>query len=236
MNYAIILLAGEGKRMHSPIPKQFLRVRNVPVFIYTAKAFDSHPEIDGVLLVVHPDYLDDVSSIIKTFNLAKVKAIVAGGATRQMSVFNGLDALLSFAQPNDIVLIHDAARPLVSSRIITDNILATLSHGAAETVLETSDTLTFSSNGILLESPLNRSHVYQVQTPQSFSYQLIHDAHLDMAKQKNHSLTDDAQAVHQMGAPVYLVRGDRFNFKITTPEDFALFEAWVEKQGRDTDD
>lgn len=235
MNYAIILLAGEGKRMQNPTPKQFLRVRNTPVFVYTTKAFDSHPDIDGVLLVVHPDYLQEVTAMTHTFKLTKVQGIVAGGATRQASVLRGLDGLFPKVKPEDIVLIHDAARPLVSPSIITENILAARSHGAAETVLEVSDTLTYSSDGLTLHSPLKRDHVYQVQTPQTFRYQLIRDAHNKLTERHIHGLTDDAQAVHQMDIPVHLVQGNRLNFKITTPEDFALFEAWIEKQGRTND-
>ena len=235
MNYAMILLAGDGRRMHTQTPKQFLRVRNIPVFIYTTSTFNGHPDISGIVLVVHPDYIEEVDKTIKAFHLEKIVAIVSGGKTRQESVRHGLEALKNIANEADIIVIHDAARPLVSDQIITNNVAIALQKDACETVLPMSDTVITSIHGEYLETPLNRNHVFQVQTPQSFRYKIITNAHKQAEISQKNDLTDDAQAVNALGIPVHLVMGSHLNFKITNPDDFALFEAWVEKHGRHSD-
>ena len=145
MNIALIVAGGTGNRMGLDIPKQFVLVNNKPILIYTIEAFLKHPQIDDIYLVIHQDYLDEVNGWIKTYNLNKVKAVIKGGETRQISVFNGLKEMKKNGiKDDDIILIHDAARPLVNSTIISNNISTCQKYGAAVTSLGATDTILFS--------------------------------------------------------------------------------------------
>ena len=174
MNFALILAAGSGSRMgNSDRPKQFLPIYGKPLMVHTIEAFEMHDEIDGVVIVTNESYIDQVKVWCKQYDLSKVKAVVAGGNSRQISVYNGLIALKEIANDSDIVLIHDAARPLISSKIISSNIEACKKYDAVDTVIKATDTIIVSKDNETLSSIPNRSELYQGQTPQSFKLCLI---------------------------------------------------------------
>ena len=219
-NIVLITAAGSGRRMGEDRPKQFLIVNGKPLLSYTIEAFNNHPLIDEILIVTNEDYIDEVKSFSNKYS--KVKHIIKGGDTRQESVFMGL----SFLKENgyhstDIILIHDGARPLVSEKIITENIKACQEHDAVETVISATDTIIESKDGETNNKTLNRKELFQVQTPQTFKLELIFQAHTQL---QNDDATDDAQLVAKLGKEIFLVIGDKKNFKITTKEDLEYFE------------
>ena len=227
MNIGLILAAGSGSRMgNADKPKQFLPIYGKPLMIHTIEAFEVHEEIDAIVIVTNDSYVDQVKVWCKQYDLAKVKAVVAGGNERQISVYNGLQAVKNIARSdNDIVLIHDAARPLISQRIITDNINVCAEFGAVDTVIKASDTIVRSTNEQSISDIPLRKELYQGQTPQTFKLSIILDAHEQAIKNNLPDVTDDAKLVLSLGKEVRLVEGSKQNFKITTFDDLMMLKA-----------
>ena len=214
MNIALILAAGTGSRMgNADKPKQFLPIYGKPLMVHTIEAFEMNPEVDAIVISTNKEYIDDVKVMCKQYDLSKVKVVVAGGDTRQISVFNGLKGVQELgAKDDDIVIIHDSARPLISQKIIADNIKA-------------SDTIVHSENGETITNIPPRKELYQGQTPQTFKMSIIMKAHEAALNNEIPNVTDDTKLVLSLGMPVHLVEGDKLNFKITTFDDLMMLKA-----------
>ena len=227
MNIALILAAGSGSRMgNADKPKQFLPIYGKPLMIHTIEAFESHDEVEAIVVVTNDIYIDQVKVWCKQYDLSKVRAVVAGGNSRQISVYNGLLAVEELiSSKDDIVLIHDAARPLISQKIISDNIVACLKYGAVDTVIKASDTIIRSKDGEIISDIPVRSELYQGQTPQTFKFSIIKDAHERAKVEDVPNVTDDAKLVLSFGVDVHLVEGSKQNFKITTFDDLMMLKA-----------
>ena len=225
MNIALILAAGSGTRMGLETPKQFVLVKDKPLLYYSVHMFETYSELESIVIVTNKEYISEVEEIIKEYSFKKVKAIVEGGETRQDSVYNGLNKIKEFANENDVVLIHDAARPLVNHRIIYDNIKACLEFDAVDTVIQASDTIVKSVDGSGVDELPLRKELYQAQTPQTFKLGLILEAHEYARSHHVPDVTDDVKLVLSLGKEVHLVEGSKLNFKVTTPEDLELLEA-----------
>lgn len=227
MNIALILAAGIGSRMgNTDKPKQFLPLYGKPLIVHTVEAFEMHDQIDAIVISTNEQYIDQVKVWCKQYDLSKVKAVVAGGDTRQISVYNGLKGVESIgAKPDDIILIHDSARPLISQKIISANIEGCIKYDAVDTVIKASDTIVASTNNETITNIPNRKELYQGQTPQTFKFDLIQKAH-ELAKSGTiENVTDDCKLVISMGKDVHLVEGDKLNFKITTFDDLMMLKA-----------
>ena len=228
MNVALIVAAGSGSRMETADrPKQFLLVKDKPLMMYSIKAFQMHESIDAIVVVTNANAIEQVTGWCKEYQLTKVRLVVPGGYTRQESVYLGLQAVksISLDVDNDIVLIHDSARPLVSKDIISTNILACSQYGATCTAIKAKDTIARSLNAQTINDVANRQELYQCQTPQSFKLSLILNAH-ELSKNNSISAaTDDAQLVLALNKDVYLVEGSSLNFKITTDADLMVLNA-----------
>lgn len=230
MNVALIVAAGNGTRMNIEQPKQFIMVNDKPLFVYSVEAFQKNPHIDMIFIATNASYIEKVEAWCKEFRLTKVKSVFLGGETRQSSVWNGLKKMHDYIKsPHDIVLIHDAARPLVSQRIIDDNISLCERYGAVDTVIQASDTIIQSKDDETIDKILNRNELYQSQTPQSFEYGIINEAHFMALTDGVPNVTDDCKLVMYFGGEVHFVPGDKLNFKVTTFEDLELFRALVNK-------
>ncbi len=227
MNIALILAAGSGSRMgNADQPKQFLNIYNKPMIVHTIEAFEMHSGIEMIIVVTNESYIDQVKVWCKQYDLAKVKYVVAGGNSRQISVFNGISHLKSVGvKDDDNLLIHDAARPLISQKIISDNIEACDKFGAVDTVIPSSDTIIRSIDSLTIHEIGKRSELFLGQTPQSFKFKLIYDAHEYAIKTKNTETTDDCKLVVNMNHPIHLVNGSKLNFKITTFDDLMMLKA-----------
>ena len=230
MNIALIVAAGSGSRMeNADRPKQFILVKDKPLMLYSIKAFQMHESIDAIVIVTNASSIEQVKEWCKEYQLNKVRLVVAGGFTRQESVYLGLQAVKSIAldYEKDIVLIHDAARPLVDKNIISANIDACFQYDAVCTAIKVKDTIARSMNAQTISGVANRQELYQCQTPQSFKLSLILKAH-DLNKETS-TATDDAQLVLALGKDVYLVDGSSLNFKITTDADLLLLNALLKQ-------
>jgi 2-C-methyl-D-erythritol 4-phosphate cytidylyltransferase / 2-C-methyl-D-erythritol 2,4-cyclodiphosphate synthase len=216
--HVLIVAAGRGSRFGGPLPKQYCSLAGQPVLRRTVEAFLTHPAIAGVRVVIHPDDRTLYDAAVGGLDLA---APVHGGATRQESVSNGLEAIAA-AEP-DLVLIHDAARPLISAGAI-DRLIASLdTHVAAIAAVPVRDTVK-RAEGTRIADTVDRTHLWRAQTPQAFRFPDILAAHRAAA---GLDLTDDAAVAERAGHQVELVMGDEDNFKITTADDLARAEAAV---------
>ncbi|PZQ83678.1 MAG: bifunctional 2-C-methyl-D-erythritol 4-phosphate cytidylyltransferase/2-C-methyl-D-erythritol 2,4-cyclodiphosphate synthase [Ancylobacter novellus] len=214
----IVVAAGSGQRAGEGMPKQYRHIGGQTVLRRTLERFATHEGIRRVLPVIHPDHAALCAESAR--ELPGILTPVAGGATRQASVRAGLEALAD--DPPDLVLIHDAARPFVSARLISDAIATAQRHGAAVPALALVDTIkAVPEPGFLAGGP-SRDGLRSVQTPQSFRFDLILAAHRGQIGRDD--LTDDAAVAEAAGHPVASFAGDPANVKLTTPEDFVTAE------------
>lgn len=227
MNIAVILAGGSGTRMGSDIPKQFIDIYGKPLIIHTIEAFDINPNIDYVAIMCKKEFKEDLTIWIRKYGISKVKWILDGGDTRQGSVYNAIKALKNQCKENDILVIHDAARPLISQRIIDENIEGTRKFQAVDTVIPSTDTIIKSVEGEIIDDVPVRRELYLGQTPQSFKYGLIERAHEEARKKETLDATDDCQLVSRLGVKVHLIKGDKLNFKVTTFEDLLILKSII---------
>ncbi|HHT66653.1 MAG TPA: 2-C-methyl-D-erythritol 4-phosphate cytidylyltransferase [Erysipelotrichaceae bacterium] len=227
MNIAIILAAGKSERLKEiAVPKQLYLINRVPLFMYSVLTFNDLEEIDEIYLVTNEQCLSEIEQYVKQYSLTKkVKGLILGGRTRQESVYLALKHLEKIAKDDDIILIHDSARPLLEKETILKNIENTVRYGAVTTAIKVKDTI-FSESEDGVDHIVSRSRLYQAQTPQSFKYCLIKKAH-ESAVLNNVFASDDSALIKEIGYDVKIVLGTTTNFKITTIEDIKLLEMMV---------
>ena len=218
-NVAILLAAGQGKRMNSNTNKQYLHMMGKPVLAYTLEVFEKHPLIDEIILVTRAEEKSFCEQeIIKKYNFSKVKKLIAGGKERQDSVFNALKVV---DKEECLVVVHDGARPLVTPEIITDVIENTREGKSSIVAVPVKDTIKKVNNKKIVEETFKREELWAVQTPQVFTKEIITEAY-EKAFRENYKATDDASLVEKMGREVNVVLGSYENIKITTQEDIDL--------------
>ena len=221
---AIIVAAGNGTRMGCD--KQLLSLLGIPVLARTLSTFQQCNMVRDIVLVTKEEQIPDMQILVDTYQITKVKAIVAGGNERQQSVANGLDAV---SCDTVYVAIHDGARPLIQPEDIIKVITAAGETGAAALGVPVKDTIkVVDDTGKILDTP-QRSALMAVQTPQVFNFS-IYDSALKRAKELHLAVTDDCQIVEDAGYPVYIVEGSYKNIKITTPDDVALAELLLQQE------
>ena len=233
---AVVLAGGSGKRMGSDIPKQYLPIDGRPVLYYSFKAFEDCPLVDEIVLVVGKGETDScMEHMVKPWNMRKVRRAVEGGRERYHSVREGLKAV----EKADYVLIDDGARPLLTDRIIRDSVESARMFGACVAAMPVKDTIKVAdAEGFAAETP-DRSTLWLMQTPQSFSCSLIRKAY-DMLAQAEAAggpdwerlhITDDAMVAETfLKMKVYLIPGDYSKIKITTPEDLIVAETLLKSR------
>jgi 2-C-methyl-D-erythritol 4-phosphate cytidylyltransferase len=230
---AVVLGGGMGSRFGAALPKQLLKLAGKTLVEHCVAAFDQAPGVDEILLVMPPAYHEEASRLVGD----QVSAIIAGGVTRSDSVRNAL-AHLSARYPaaETGVLIHDAARPLVTQQIIAACVAALQQHDAIGTAVPTSDTILVVGNGVIAHVP-PRETLYRAQTPQCFRLEVIVRAHDRAAADPGFTPTDDCGVVlrYLPGIPVHIIQGSERNIKVTYPHDLAVAEALLEpKSARPT--
>lgn len=233
MCVAIILAGGNGSRFLSEsnnFPKQFYEFCRKEVIAYSLETFNSHPQIDKIVVVSNIEYVKKTEEIIKKYNFEKVVGVCPGGVTRQASVYAGIEYISKIPNiGNCNVLIHDAARMLVSKRIISDNINALKEHDAVATIMNVTDTVIEAEENKITKT-LDRNKIYLMQTPQSFKLDLLRSAHQFAQTLATNDATDDAQLMKLLNKEVYLVKGDKANMKLTTEDDLILLKALLDHQ------
>jgi 2-C-methyl-D-erythritol 4-phosphate cytidylyltransferase len=229
---AIIAAGGQGKRIEGKLPKQFLMLKDKPILAHTVDKFERCELIDEIILVVPEDYLEYCSqAIVDKYNFKKVRKIICGGKERQDSVFLGLKAC---SNNTSIVVIHDGVRPLISPDKISESIKLCEEKkssgpiGAVVLAVPVKETVKRVERGNIITT-LDRDKIWLTQTPQTFEYKLILDAH-QKAEEDNFMGTDDSALVERLGYEVTVLEGDYRNIKITTAEDLMIAEKFLECQ------
>lgn len=218
---AVIVAAGSGTRMGSSVPKQFLPLRDVPVIIRTLQQFEKSALVREIIVVARPEDIAWYPPYIEQYSLSKVKKIVPGGATRQLSALLGLQAI---SDRSKFIAIHDGARCLIQPEQIDEVARQAFSVGAAAAACRSKDTTKLAdANGKVMQT-LDRKHLWQVQTPQTFKTELYR-ACAYTAKANGFSATDDCALAEALGFAVQLVDCGYQNIKITTPEDLLFADA-----------
>ena len=224
--YAVILASGKGERMNCGFPKQFIEIAGKTMAGRSIEAFEKNSGIDEIIVVSEPACIEKINEIVKNSGFKKVTKIVPGGAVRAESSSIGVGEI---SEDDAKVLIHDAARPFVSQRIIDDCIAALDVCDAVHTAIKATDTIIEAENG-KMTATTDRSRMMQVQTPQGFRVSIIKKAHANARKDGFAGATDDCGIVFKYGlADIRIVEGERTNIKITYPEDIALAGIIAEK-------
>jgi 2-C-methyl-D-erythritol 4-phosphate cytidylyltransferase/2-C-methyl-D-erythritol 2,4-cyclodiphosphate synthase len=221
MNVVVIPAAGSGKRLGGQIPKQFLTFAGAPILIHTLRRFDECPDIGGLIVALQENEIPAFAEKLPSYQLNKPVRLVAGGAERSDSILNALEAARDW-QP-ELVAVHDAVRPFVTSAQISAVLVQAREVGAAILALPSVDTIKEVEDG-LIQRTHDRRRIYRAQTPQAFRYELLMQANEQARADKLASAltTDDALLVERLGHPVAIVEGTPDNFKITTQQDLAM--------------
>ena len=220
---AVIVAAGQGRRLKSAVPKPLVKIGKLPAIIYSLNALDKHLKIDEIIVVVNAKNQRPIIRLIKDYSFKKIKSFVLGGRRRQDSVYNGLKLV---SANSDWVLIHDSARPFIDHQAISRVILAARKTGSAILAVKPKATIKFSWRDNVVAKTLDRDNLWEVQTPQVFRKELILEAYKKYSKEK---VTDDASLIEKLGKQVLLVQGSYQNIKITTGEDL-LFAGLIAKR------
>ncbi len=217
--YAIIPAGGKGVRSGFSAPKQYLKFNDKELIAYTINIFQKNQLIDEIILSASPAYFPLLEELKKKYKFTKLIHIIEGGAERQDSVFNGLNCLN--ADSDDIVAVHDAARPLLPQEVLTNAINTAKEKGNALVCIKARDTLIKGNNNV--ESYINRDEVYYVQTPQIFKFSQLYNA-MKIAYKNNFYGTDESMLVKNAGGVINIVEGSLMNFKVTTKDDIDLIK------------
>ena len=233
MNYAMILAAGVGQRMRNGgMPKQFLKIHDKPIVIYTLEKFELNEDIDKIVVVCHGNYVEYMQKLIEHYQISKVIKVIVGGKDRQTSLIRGLDAIKQDdAKNDDIVIIHDGVRPLVSDRTIYENVRVAKETGCAITVRAVTESVVVTDKEeVKLEDFKKRAATYSMTSPQSFQFKIIEEAYLSQEGMEDEKLPllDAAMVVANKGGKIHLVKEQSPNIKITTPEDYYMLKAILE--------
>ena len=226
-NYAIILASGTGSRSGLNIPKQFFKIKNKTLLEYSIEAFQFNEKIDAIIVVSNPDFIDLTKEL--SIKYSKVINILPGGETRQKSSEIGVNSI----QEEVNVLIHDAVRPFVSQNIINECVEALKKYNAINVAIESSDTILEIDENNFIKSIPQRNILRRVQTPQCFKLNIIKEAHKLANCDKDFQPTDDCGLVLKYKlAPIYVVKGNESNIKVTYPSDLEIAEKILENINR----
>ena len=226
-NIALILAGGTGERMHAVLPKQFMETDGETVLLHTLKVFQQHPLIHEIYIVCMPEWEDFVRVQAEGGGIDKLSGVVSAGETSFRSARNGIEFLLNTVkEPNTIVLIHDAVRPLVTQDIISRNIAVCLTHGNAITSLPSHEAYVVTSDGNTSDGFMPREGLMRVQTPHTFPLATLGE----MLKQAEERGIKDAQSIFTLAGelgitPLHIAQGDLRNFKITEQSDILIYRA-----------
>lgn len=231
MVFAGILAGGKGSRMGNyTIPKQFLPIHDKPIIAHVIEKFIVHNEIDTVVIGVNPEwyqYMVDIKE--KYFKNIENLVVIPGGTDRNGTINQIIQEVKKLGgSEDDVIVTHDAVRPFVTLKMISDNIETAKKYGVCDTVIPATDTIVYSTNGEVITDMPVRSHVYQGQTPQSFKIGLFEKVYASMSEEELNIVTDACKMFMLKGYDVHLVNGHVSNMKITYPYDYKVAQIMME--------
>lgn len=241
MIVAVLLAGGSGTRTEQDIPKQFFNVYEKPIIIYTLEAFQRHPDVDGIIVSCLEGWHEILRSYAEEAGISKLQKIVDGGVNGQMSARNALRNLEDTCEEEDIVIIHDAIRPLVSADIISDCIVKCRRYGSGLAAMRCQETIVETHDGIKGNTGISRNDIMRVQTPQAYRYGKASRVHEKALQQGITNAVYTNTLMLEFGETLYFSKGSEKNIKITTMEDVEIFKAlyrmeredWVKERVRE---
>lgn len=234
MVYGALLAGGVGNRMKfGDVPKQFLELSGKAIFIHTLEKMYYNNRLDLIIVGIHSDWMELARDLIQKANLddSRVK-VVSGGTDRNETIMQVISYIRDSygIRPDDVIVTHDAVRPFVTNRILNENIDAALRYGACDTAIAAYDTIVHSTGGDFISDIPPRHEFYLGQTPQSFNINLFCECYHSLSDELKQILTDACSVCVKAGKPVFIVRGETLNFKITTVSDYQMAQAMLHVQ------
>ncbi|MCI9421968.1 MAG: 2-C-methyl-D-erythritol 4-phosphate cytidylyltransferase [Dorea sp.] len=224
MTIALILSGGTGTRLGFDIPKQYIEVNGRPIISYSIESLSSHNELDAIQIVADPVWQGQIQDwLAEEGECGKFRGFSSPGGNRQLSILNGLKDIREYAKDSDYVFIHDAARPLLTEKQITDCIAGAFGHDGVLPVLPMKDTVYSSTDGKKISALLNRSEIYAGQAPEMFQLGSYYEANCRLLPDKIWQINGSTEPAILAGLDVVMIPGDEGNFKITTKEDLERF-------------
>lgn len=233
MNHAIILAAGVGQRMRNGgLPKQFLKLQGKPIIIYTLEKFANMADIDRIIIPCHGAYVEYMEELLEMYHIHKVERVISGGNDRQGSLRRGLEAIYQAgASDEDIVIVHDGVRPLISEAVVRENIRIAKQHGCAITVHPVTESVVVTADEKAgIDDFKKRAETYTMTAPQTFRFGILAKtfSSSNTEEYKGMPLLDAAMLYAAGGGRPHLVKEQNVNLKVTTPEDFYILRAMLE--------
>ena len=225
MTIAVLLAGGIDPGFQMDIPKQFVNVYNVPIIVYTMEKFQKHPEVDAIMVACLSGWENLVSAYAKQFNIDKLQWVIEGGRTGQETSRLAANKLMESCGEDDIVIIHDAIRPMVSDEIISDSIATCKQKGMGIAAVTSMDNVMMTDDGITGKMSISRYAFRRVQTPQTYRLGDLHAAHAEALKQNIKDENDTNNMMSRLGKKVTFSKGSDTNLKINTVEDVEMFKA-----------
>ena len=227
MVYAIITAAGKGTRANLGLPKQFYEIFGKPLICYTLEVFEKSSLIDGIVLVLDSEHVQIAKELFSKFGFKKIKYFVTGGATNELSIYNGLIALKDCLGEDDIVLIHDGVRCLVTEEVIKNNIDVCKKEGNAITCVSCNEAMLYSEDGLTSVKSIDRNTLMKTQTPHSMFFGKCFRLFKENVEKGNINSIALCTLLIENHQKVFFSKGSNDNFKITNPEDILLFKAYI---------
>lgn len=226
-NDVILLAGGIGKRMGAEIPKQFIKVKDKPIIVYTIEKFQKNANIDEIVVVCVKDWADYVRELVKEYSLTKVKWIIEGGKTGHDSIRNGVFFLRDKIEPEDFVVIHDAVRPILPQKAIDEVLRVAHENGNASSSIVCHPPIVYTEDKISGIKDVDRDHVMLTASPQAYNYAQVLKCYEKAEEDGKHDFTFTSSLLIAYGERVYFAKGTTSNIKVTQKEDLALFEALI---------
>ena len=225
MNIAVLLAGGVDPNFKMDIPKQFVNVYNRPIIVYTMEIFQKHPEIDAIMVACLKGWENMVTAYAKQFNIDKLKWVITGGVTGQDTSKLAVDTLIETCQKDDIIILHDAIRPMVTDEIISDSIYSCKRKGMGVASVISMDNVMMTDDGINGKLSISRYAFRRIQTPQTYRLGELQKAHEEAALKNIRGENDTNNMISRLGMKVTLSKGSDTNLKINTVEDVEMFKA-----------
>ena len=229
MNIGLILSGGIGQRMNSQIPKQYLKCQEKMMITYSLETVYKHKQIDAVWIVAENIWRDKIEEEQRGFS-EKFKGFSDPGKNRQLSILNGLRDISAFASADDVVMIHDAVRPFLAEKQISDGLNAIKNHDGVVPVLSIKDTVYYSKDGKKISELVKRNQIFAGQAPEFFRLAKYLKATEDLLPDKILRITGTTEVAIMAGLDVIMIPGDENNFKITTPKDLENYHRQIKER------
>lgn len=230
MNIAVLLAGGLDPSFQMDIPKQFVNVYNVPIIVYTMEKFQKHSEIDAIMVACIPGWENMVSAYAKQFDINKLQWVITGGQSGQETSSLAANKLMESCDKNDIVIIHDAIRPMVSDEIITDSINTCREKGMGVAAVTSMDNVMMTDDGVTGKIMISRHAFRRIQTPQTYRLGDLYEAHKEAVEKNICRENDTNNMMSLLGRQITFSKGSDTNLKINTVEDVEMFRALYKMQ------